>query len=74
MSKTFKTAFLGYDKNEVDEYIAKLRADMDALVIESKEKIKQAQTIAMDANSSLDKIRAEFELLKKKVYSANKDQ
>ena len=72
MGKEFKTAFLGYDKKEVDDYIAKLHADMDALVIESKEKIKQAQAIAMNANSSLDEIRAEFEVLKKRINTTQK--
>lgn len=65
MSKEFKTAFLGYDKKEVDEYIAQRQADMDALIADSKEKIKQAQAVAVNANKALDGLQAEFNKLKK---------
>lgn len=65
MSKEFKTAFLGYDKKEVDEYIAQRQADMDALIADSKEKIKQAQAVAVNANKALDELQVEFNKLKK---------
>lgn len=72
MSKEFKTVLLGYDKKEVDEYIAQRQADMEALVADSKEKIKQAQAVAVKANKSLDELQKEFDKLKKSFEKVKK--
>lgn len=72
MENEFKTVLFGYDKKEVDAYIAQRQADMDALVTDSKEKIKQAQTTAMNANKAYDKLKKEFDELKKRIEKNGK--
>ena len=64
MAKVFKTSVFGYDKKEVDEYVKEKEDAFDALVLDSKDKIKQAQTVAMNANKALDDLKAEFDKLK----------
>ena len=64
MAKTFKTSMFGYDKKEVDEYVKEKDEAFEALVMDSKDKIKQAQTVAMNANKALDELKAELDRLK----------
>jgi len=64
MAKVFKTSMFGYDKKEVDEYVKEKDEAFEALVTDSKEKIKQAQAVAMNANKALDELKAEFDKLK----------
>ncbi len=70
--KKFKTVVFGYDKNEVDTAIAKMRTDMDTLVEDSKNKIKQAQKIAMQANETAEKLRQELDTIKKDIENLKK--
>ena len=70
--KQFKITVFGYDKSEVDTAISKMRADMDALVEDSKNKIKQAQKIAMQANETADKLRQELDKIKKDIEKLKK--
>lgn len=65
--RQFKTVMFGYEKSAVDDAINKLRADMDILVEDSKNKIKQAQNIAMQSNKALDDLQSELEKIKKEL-------
>ena len=69
MAKAFKTSMFGYDKKEVDDYVKSKDEAFEALVNESKEKIKQAQAVAMNANKALDELKAEFDKLKVELES-----
>lgn len=60
----FKTVLFGYDKAQVDAEIEKLNTDMLTLAEESKNKIKQAQNIAMQANALADDMKKELEKIK----------
>lgn len=66
-SNKFKTVMFGYDKKEVDAAIEKMRADMDTLVEDSKNKIKQAQNIAMQSNAAVENLQKELDEIKKKL-------
>ncbi len=72
MDKKFKTAMLGYDKAQVDEYVKKREADIEALVEDSKEKIKQAQRIAVKANEELDALKKEMDMIKAELDQLKK--
>ena len=55
----FKTAFQGFDKNEVNEYISNLRKKMNELEAEMKEndsKVKAAVKIADEAEGKIQKL------------------
>lgn len=55
----FKTAFQGFDKNEVNEYISNLRKKMNELEAEMKDndsKVKAAVRIADEAESKIQKL------------------
>ncbi len=64
MARNIKSGLFGYNKKEVDELIAKRDDDFEALVADSKDKIKQAQSVAVNANASVDALRAENDALK----------
>ena len=59
--KQFKTVLFGYDKEQVEAALEKMRNDMETLAEDSKNKIKQAQNIAMNANSLADSLQKELE-------------
>lgn len=64
MDNKFRTVLFGYDKEQVDSAFAKMQSDMDILAEESKNKIKQAQTIAMQANALAEELQKEMQKIK----------
>lgn len=79
----FKTAFQGFDKNEVNEYISNLRKKMNELEAEMKDndsKVKAAVKIADEAEGKIQKLEkasnekiAELELQIKNERRNNED-
>ncbi len=79
----FKTAFQGFDKNEVNEYISNLRKKMNELEAEMKDndsKVKAAVRIADEAEGKIQKLEkasnekiAELELQIKTERRNNED-
>ncbi len=68
----FKTVMFGYKKKAVDDTFDKMQADMDMLVEESKNKVKQAQAIATQANAKVEELQKELSKIQKELEALKK--